>query len=53
MKFYAKSPGNEGYIKNMEVVSFHDADNHYPSDTRHRKASTTCMGAASSDMGSR
>jgi len=22
--FYAKSPGNEGYIKNMEVVSFHD-----------------------------
>lgn len=29
MKFYAKSPGNEGYIKNMEVVSFHDADNHY------------------------
>ena len=24
MKFYAKSPGNEGYIKNMEVVGFHD-----------------------------
>ena len=24
MPFYAKSPGNEGYIKNMEVVSFHD-----------------------------
>jgi hypothetical protein len=23
-KFYAKSPGNEGYIKNMEVVGFHD-----------------------------
>lgn len=23
-KFYAKSPGNEGYIKNMEVVSYHD-----------------------------
>ena len=23
-KFYAKSPGNEGYIKNMEVISFHD-----------------------------
>lgn len=22
--FYAKSPGNEGYIKNMEVVGFHD-----------------------------
>lgn len=22
--FYAKSPGNEGYIKNMEVVAFHD-----------------------------
>ena len=28
-KFYAKSPGNEGYIKNMEVVAYHDADNHY------------------------
>lgn len=28
-KFYAKSPGNEGYIKNMEVISFHDADRHY------------------------
>lgn len=28
-KFYAKGPGNEGYIKNMEVVGFHDADNHY------------------------
>ena len=28
-KFYAKSPGNEGYIKNMEVVGFHDADRHY------------------------
>ena len=24
--FYAKSPGNEGYIKNMEVVGFHDLD---------------------------
>ena len=23
-KFYAKSPGNEGYIKNMEVIAFHD-----------------------------
>ena len=22
--FYAKSPGNEGYIKNMEVVGFCD-----------------------------
>jgi hypothetical protein len=22
--FYAKSPGNEGYIKNMEVLAFHD-----------------------------
>ena len=29
MKFYGKSPGNEGYIKNMEVVAFHDADGHY------------------------
>ena len=28
-KFYAKSPGNEGYIKNMEVIAHHDADNHY------------------------
>ena len=28
-KFYAKNPGNEGYIKNMEVVAFHDADRHY------------------------
>lgn len=28
-KFYEKSPGNEGYIKNMEVVGFHDADKHY------------------------
>ena len=28
-KFYAKSPGNEGYIKNMEVLAYHDADNHY------------------------
>ena len=28
-KFYAKSPGNEGYIKNMEVLSHHDCDNHY------------------------
>lgn len=27
--FYAKSPGNEGYIKNMEVIGFHDADRHY------------------------
>ena len=24
--FYAKSPGNEGYIKNMEVLAFHDLD---------------------------
>lgn len=23
-KFYAKAPGNEGYIKNMEVVGYHD-----------------------------
>ena len=23
-KFYAKGPGNEGYIKNMEVVGYHD-----------------------------
>ena len=22
--FYAKSPGNEGYIKNLEVVGFSD-----------------------------
>lgn len=22
--FYAKSKGNEGYIKNMEVVGYHD-----------------------------
>ncbi len=29
MKFYGKSEGNEGYIKNMEVVAFHDADKHY------------------------
>ena len=28
-KFYAKSPGNEGYIKNMEVLSHHDCDDHY------------------------
>ena len=28
-KFYAKSENNEGYIKNMEVISYHDADNHY------------------------
>ncbi len=28
-KFYAKSEGNVGYIKNMEVVAHHDADNHY------------------------
>ncbi len=28
-KFYAKSPGNEGYIKNMEVLSYHDLDNNY------------------------
>ena len=28
-KFYAKSPGNEGYIKNMEVLAHHDCDNHY------------------------
>jgi hypothetical protein len=28
-KFYAKSPGNEGYIKNMEVIAYHDADKHY------------------------
>ncbi|WP_277935411.1 hypothetical protein [Parablautia muri] len=28
-KFYAKSPGNEGYIKNMEVIGFHDCDRHY------------------------
>lgn len=27
--FYAKSPGNAGFIKNMEVLSFHDADGHY------------------------
>ena len=27
--FYAKSPGNEGYIKNMEVLAHHDCDNHY------------------------
>ena len=25
-KFYAKGPGNEGYIKNMEVVAFNDVD---------------------------
>lgn len=25
-KFYAKGPGNEGYIKNMEVVAYCDAD---------------------------
>lgn len=24
--FYAKSPGNEGYIKNMEVLAFHGLD---------------------------
>ena len=24
MPFYAKSPGNEGCIKDMEVVGFHD-----------------------------
>lgn len=29
MKFYAKSPGNEGYIKNLEVIAYHDADGHY------------------------
>ena len=28
-KFYAKSPGNEGYIKNLEVLAHHDCDNHY------------------------
>lgn len=28
-KFYAKSPGNEGYIKNMEVVSYHDLNGVY------------------------
>lgn len=28
-KFYAKSPGNEGYIKNMEVVGFHDLNGVY------------------------
>ena len=28
-KFYEKSPGNEGYIKNMEVIAFHDCDRHY------------------------
>ena len=22
--FYEKSPGNRGYIKNMEVVGYHD-----------------------------
>ncbi|GHV46226.1 hypothetical protein AGMMS49546_33820 [Spirochaetia bacterium] len=27
--FYAKSPGNAGYIKNMEVIAHHDADRHY------------------------
>lgn len=27
--FYAKSPENKGYIKNMEVIGFHDADRHY------------------------
>ncbi len=25
-KFYAKGPGNEGYIKNMEVLAFHPMD---------------------------
>ncbi len=29
MKFYAKSPGNEGYIKNMEVIGFHDLNGVY------------------------
>ncbi|MCL2006477.1 MAG: hypothetical protein FWG77_00170 [Treponema sp.] len=24
LPFYAKSPGNEGYIKNMEVIAYHD-----------------------------
>ncbi|MCC8152011.1 MAG: hypothetical protein LIO96_11315 [Lachnospiraceae bacterium] len=28
-QFYAKSPGNEGYIKNMEVIGVHDLDRHY------------------------
>ncbi|MBO6011048.1 MAG: hypothetical protein J6P71_04545 [Oscillospiraceae bacterium] len=26
MKFYAKGPGNEGYIKNMEVIAFDELD---------------------------
>ena len=25
-KFYGKSPGNEGYIKNLEVLGYHDAE---------------------------
>jgi hypothetical protein len=27
--FYAKSPGNEGYIKNLEVIGYHDTDGFY------------------------
>lgn len=30
IKFYAKSPGNEGYIKNLEVVSYHDLNEYNP-----------------------
>ncbi len=39
-KFYAKSPGNEGYIKNMEVIGFHDADKHYLFQTQLYKTET-------------
>lgn len=32
--FYAKSPGNEGYIKNMEVLAFHDLNGIYAFQTQ-------------------
>ena len=46
-KFYAKSPGNEGYIKNREVLSDHDCDNHC--SIRRRTGNTIFTVDASSD----
>ncbi len=39
-KFYAKSPGNEGYIKNMEVLAFHDLNGIYAFQTQLYKTKT-------------
>jgi hypothetical protein len=39
-KFYAKGPGNEGYIKNMEVLAFHDLNGVFAFQTQLYKTQT-------------